>query len=61
MEMSSAACRLFDRDVKGLVKFFSRLQRGAYSPDVSYSLYSDTLIPSLTFGFHEPITERATT
>ncbi|KAF1332230.1 Atypical/rio/rio2 protein kinase, partial [Globisporangium splendens] len=27
------AVELFDRDVKGLVKFFSRLQGGAYTPD----------------------------
>lgn len=27
------AQELFDRDVKGLVKFFSRLQGGAYTPD----------------------------
>lgn len=30
--------RLFDRDVHGLVKFFSRLQGGAYTPDVSVIL-----------------------
>lgn len=29
--------RLFNRDVKGLVKFFSRLQGGAYTPDVRHS------------------------
>lgn len=29
------AVELFDRDVQGLVKFFSRLQGGSYVPDVS--------------------------
>lgn len=31
--------RLFDRDVRGLVKFFSRLQGGAYTPDVSLVVF----------------------